>query len=45
MNMISLAYIGLKHKPMHTILSILATTMGIAMLCAVFLISNGISVD
>ncbi len=43
MNILSLAYKGLTHKPMHSALSILATTMGIAMLCAVFLISNGIS--
>ncbi len=43
MNILSLAYKGLTHKPLHSALSILATTMGIAMLCAVFLISNGIS--
>lgn len=43
MNIVSLAVKGLQHKPLHTTLSILATTMGIAMLTAVFLISGGIS--
>lgn len=43
MNIISLAVKGLQHKPLHTTLSILATMMGMAMLTAVFLISNGIS--
>lgn len=43
MNVLSLAIKGLQHKSLHTTLSILATTMGIAMLAAVFLISGGIS--
>ena len=43
MNIFSLATKGLQHKRMHTALSIVATAMGIAMLTAVFLISNGIS--
>lgn len=43
MHIISLARAGLSHKPLHTSLSILATAMGIAMLTAVFLISDGIS--
>lgn len=43
MNILSLAVKGLHHKPLHTTLSVLATTMGIAMLTAVFLISGGIS--
>lgn len=43
MTIFSLARAALLHKPMHSVLGILATAMGIAMLSAVFLISHGIS--
>lgn len=43
MNTFSLAIKGLQHKPLHTILSTLAISMGIAMLTSVFLISTGLS--